>query len=186
MATVALADKVVRLHRSFDRARIPHAFGGALALAYYATPRATVDIDVNVFVHADRYDTVAGALRRLGVDAIPASAIAAREGQLRAWWEQNPIDVFFSYDEVHDAMRDSIRTVPFGKATIPILAPEHLIVAKAAFNRPKDWLDIEQMLIALDDLDVAEVTRWLGHLVGHSDERSQKFHSLATELRGPS
>ena len=27
---------------------IPYAVGGALALAYYAAPRATVDVDINV------------------------------------------------------------------------------------------------------------------------------------------
>ena len=36
--------------------------------------------------------------------------------------------------------------VRFGPVDIPILAPEHLIVCKAVFDRPKDWLDIEEML----------------------------------------
>ena len=34
--------------------------GGALALAYYATPRATIDIDVNVFVSVARAEEVLG------------------------------------------------------------------------------------------------------------------------------
>ena len=29
---------------------IEYAIGGALALGYYATPRATVDVDINIFV----------------------------------------------------------------------------------------------------------------------------------------
>ena len=40
----------------------PHAFGGALALAYYAEPAATIDIDLNVFVAVDRFDDVAAPL----------------------------------------------------------------------------------------------------------------------------
>lgn len=183
MAAIGLADKVVRLDRGLARAKIPHAFGGALALAYYATPRATVDIDVNVFVPAERYGVVFGVLKRIGVDTIPADAEVLERGQVRAWWGPTPVDLFFSYDEIHERMRDAVRSVPFGRARIPILAPEHLLVAKAAFNRPKDWLDIEQMLVAVDDLDRAEVRRWLVHLVGRADERTVRVEKLITELR---
>jgi hypothetical protein len=184
MAELGLADKVERLHRAFSRARIPHAFGGALALAYYATPRATVDIDLNVFVSPDRYGSVVSVLGRVGVEEIPAAATVARDGQVRAWWGATPIDLFFSSDEIHEAMRDAIRLVPFGSKTIPILAPEHLLVAKAAFDRAKDWLDIEQMLVAVDHLDLAEIERWLEHLVGKSDPRLLHVKELARELRG--
>lgn len=180
---VTLPEKVERLDRALTRAKIPHAFGGALALAYYATPRATVDIDVNVFVGPEEYGPVAGALKRLGVTDIPPDAAAVERGQLRAWWGSNPVDVFFAYDPIHERMRESIRRVPFGKTTIPILAPEHLLVAKAAFDRPKDWLDIEQMLVAVHDLDVAEVRRWMTHLVGKRDARAIRVERLTSKLR---
>jgi hypothetical protein len=184
VTAIALADKVVAVHRAFTRAKLPHAFGGALALAYYATPRATIDIDVNVFVRTEHYSSVAAVLRKLHVDTIPEAALAVRDGQVRAWWAQTPIDLFFSYDPVHDAMRTWVRTVPFGTISIPILAAEHLMVAKAVFDRAKDWLDIEQMLVALDDLDAGEVRRWLNHLVGDADPRSRRFETLLVELRG--
>ena len=43
---------------------------------------------------------------------------------------------------------------PSAATTVSILSPEHLAVCKAMFDRRKDWLDIEQMLIASDDLDL--------------------------------
>src|SRR5659263_502227 len=43
MTEPSLPDKVVALDRALDDASIDHAFGGALALAYYAEPRSTVD-----------------------------------------------------------------------------------------------------------------------------------------------
>ncbi len=184
MTAIALADKVVLLDRGLARGRIPHAFGGALALAYYATPRATIDIDVNVFVSPDRHDSVSRVLKRLGADTIPSKVVAVRDGQMRAWWADTPIDVFFAYDDVHEAMRLGLRKVPFGDTTIPILAPEHLLIAKAAFDRAKDWLDIEQMLVAIDDLDVTEIRRWLTHLVGRSDARVKRLQKLMTQMRG--
>lgn len=186
MSVLGLADKVVAVDRALGRARIAHAFGGALALAYYATPRATVDIDVNVFVGAERYSSVATALGRVIGGAFPSKGTVDRDGQIRVWWGRTPIDLFFSYDEVHEAMRTAVRSVPFGKATIPILAPEHLLVAKVAFDRPKDWLDIDQMLIAVDVLDIDEIRRWLIHLMDATDARVLHFHERVSKLRGGS
>jgi hypothetical protein len=183
-SAIGLADKVERLHNALSRAKIPHAFGGALALAYYATPRATIDIDVNVFVAPDRYDSIVSILRRAGVDEFPDAPEAARQGQVRARWGSTPIDLFFSYDEFHEAMKEAVRAVPFGRKTIPILSPEHLAVAKAVFDRPKDWIDIDQMLVAVPDFDVRESTRWLNHLVGETEPRALRFKALSEELRG--
>jgi len=136
-----------------------------------------------VFVGTGDYPLVADALRVTGVDQIPERAVVDRDGQVRARWGQTPVDLFFSYDPIHDAMRDAVRRVPFGEATIPILAPEHLLVAKAVFNRPKDWIDIEQMMIAADDLDAAEIRRWLVHLAGEDDPRFLRVERLIRELR---
>ena len=69
----SLAEKVLLIEAALQTARIPHAFGGAIALAYYATPRATIDIDVNVFVESNRADDVLAALRRLGAGEPPES-----------------------------------------------------------------------------------------------------------------
>jgi hypothetical protein len=33
---------------------LPYAIGGALALAFYSPPRATIDVDVNIFVSPAR------------------------------------------------------------------------------------------------------------------------------------
>lgn len=49
MAELALADKVVAVHRALDGAAVPHAFGGALALAYYGEPGVTVHVDLYLF-----------------------------------------------------------------------------------------------------------------------------------------
>ncbi|HEY7952208.1 MAG TPA: hypothetical protein VID70_04420 [Solirubrobacteraceae bacterium] len=49
MSEPSLPDKVLAIHRALAQAKVAHAFGGALALAYYAEPRGTIDIDLNVF-----------------------------------------------------------------------------------------------------------------------------------------
>jgi hypothetical protein len=176
----SLPEKVVAIDEALRGARISHAFGGALALAYYAEPRATIDIDVNVFTRADRYARVLAAVSPLGVDdrGLDPAAVE-REGQCRWWWGRNPIDVFFAYDALHEEMRGATRTVPFGDDRIPILSPEHLVVCKAIFDRPKDWLDIEQVLVVNESLDRAEIRDWLDRIVGAKDPRAERFEELA-------
>jgi hypothetical protein len=75
-------------------------------------------------------------------------------------------------------MRRAIRKEPFGEATIPILSPEHLLVCKTIFNRPKDWLDIEQMVVCVDELDTEEIRGWLARIVGADDPRSERFEEM--------
>lgn len=178
-ARPSLPDKVLVIHEALAEAKIPHAVGGALALAYYAEPRATIDIDLNLFVPVNRWEEVINSLVAVGVspDDVNPEALL-RDGQCRLWWEDNPVDLFFANAPIHEAMPDEIRRVPFAGATIPILGPEHLAVCKAMFDRPKDWLDIEQMLLSADEIDVSEIERWLGEMVGGDDQRVRRLREL--------
>lgn len=176
----SLPEKVIVIHEALDEAKIAHALGGALALAYYAEPRATIDIDLNVFLQPERYREAIDELAVLGVEADDLDAVALeRDGQCRLWWGDNAVDLFFSYDPIHEEMRKEVRRVPFGAVTVPILAPEHLIVCKAMFDRRKDWLDIEQMLLATDELDTGAVEGWLARMVGDGDQRLARLQDLA-------
>lgn len=178
----SLPEKVTLIHHALDGAKIPHAIGGALALAYYAEPRATIDVDINVFVPTDRWPEICEALAPLGIDVEVEVEDLNRDGQVRLWWDRNPVDLFFSYDPFHDAMQHSARKVPFNQETIPILSPEHLAVCKAMFDRPKDWLDIEQILVATDPLDVGEIEDWLERMVGRENPRVEKLSEVKAAL----
>ena len=176
----SLARRIVELDHAL--ASIPHAFGGALALAYYAEPRATIDIDLNVFVPVERFPDVATPLLDLGAAVDDKVAeLVRRDGQARVMWDGTPIDLFFAYDAFHEAAAKAVRTVPFADGTIPILSPEHLIVCKAVFNRAKDWVDIDAMLAAEVRLHAAEVLRWVGRIAGDRDPR---FERIAAVLAG--
>ena len=49
--TSGLIEKVGAIHSALTEADLPHAFGGALALAWcVGDPRATIDVDINVFI----------------------------------------------------------------------------------------------------------------------------------------
>ncbi len=180
MTTLTLAQRILAIDVALSD--IPHAFGGALALAYYAEPRSTIDIDVNVFLTADRFAEVAGPLVGLGAaaDNPAVRALVRRDGQARVMWDETPIDLFFSYDPFHEAAARARQVVPFGDATIPILGADHLIVCKVVFDRPKDWVDIEAMLATDTVVDAAEVLRWVGRIAGDDDRRYDRIAALLT------
>jgi hypothetical protein len=184
-AEPSLPDKVVAVHRSLEAARVPHAFGGALALAYYAEPRATIDIDVNVFVPVAEAPKVLRALSPLGVetDGTPPPGLMA-DGQCRVMWGHTPLDLFFSYDPFHEAMAGSVRSVPFGEESIPVLSPEHLLACKVVFDRPKDWLDVEQMLLAVDGFDVAEARVWVERILGSEADQLHRLDRVVADVLG--
>ncbi len=183
MDDLSLPQKVVALDLALSENRMAHAFGGAIALAYYAEPRATVDIDINLFVDAGEYESVIEVLGGLGIEGRAGPGEVEREGQTRTDWGRNPVDLFFSYDPFHEAMQESARAVEFGDTKIPVLAPEHLLVCKAAYGRAKDWIDIEQMLVGTDLIDRAETFRWLEAVLGADDERVERVRDLWRRYR---
>jgi hypothetical protein len=61
---------------------------------------------------------------------------------------------------------------------IPVIDCTGLVVFKAMFARPRDWVDIEAIVEARS-LDVDEAIRWVREMVGE-DERVEKL----TALRG--
>jgi hypothetical protein len=174
--------KVLGAHHALDRASLGHAFGGAIALAYYTVPRATVDIDINVFIPEAEADRALSALAAIGVVTAGAQLQIERAGQCRLEWDRTPVDLFFANLDLHAAMARSRRQVPFAGELIPVLAPEHLMVCKALFDRRKDWIDIEHMLLGVPDLRVGEVRRWMAEVAGEDDARSQRLDALIREM----
>jgi hypothetical protein len=116
-----------------------------------------------------------------------ARSVVPRDGQVRVWWTRTPVDLFFAYDEFHARAATRVRRVPFGDATITILAPEDLLVCKAVFDRRKDWIDIEQMLVmTVGELDLDGVHDELARIAGNEDERVARFDRAVEEVLGSS
>jgi hypothetical protein len=182
MTTPTLAERIVAIHAALDE--VPHAFGGAIALAYYAEPRATIDIDLNVFVPVERFTEVATPLAGLGV-SVDEPDIGERvhsDGQVRVWWDDTPIDLFFAYDAFHDVAASAVVDVPFADTRIPILKAEHLVVCKAVFDRARDWVDLDAMVADGTAIDPAEVLRWVGRIAGDTDPRYERVAALLMRI----
>jgi hypothetical protein len=176
---LTLPERIVALHRALAGAGIEHAVGGAIALAYWTLdPRATSDIDLNVFVPSAEADHVLEALPD-GVSR-PEGTVQAieRDGQVRIWWDRTPLDLFFAYAPIHAEAARHTRIVPFARTEIPVLGPVELAVFKAMFDRTRDWADIEA-LAAAGTLDVPAIRGHLEAMLGEDDQRLTRVEEAA-------
>lgn len=144
-----LGERLLAVHAALDAARIPHAFGGAIALAYWTLePRGTRDLDVNAFVPDRDHPLALAALPSQVVVPDEARVQLARDGQARLWWDDTPIDLFLNTVAAHERATEGVRTVDFLGTAIPVLGALDLAVFKGMFDRTKDWADIEAMFAA--------------------------------------
>ena len=147
---------------------MPHAFGGALALGYVASPRGTVDVDVNVFVEPAEMSNVGQAVAALGYDSAhdDGSPIAGLRYVHRT--EPFPIDFFPSLDPLYAEIARRVVRHEFGRNgdSLPFLSAEDLCVFKLSFGRPQDWVDLAAVAHARPDLDLDYIEHQLVALRG--------------------
>ena len=172
------------MHRALEKAGLPHAFGGALALAWCTErARGTIDIDVNVFVDAGQSRAVVASLPAAVECSDGQLAALERDGQVRLWWERTPVDLFLDTTPFHREALGRCRWESFGGTELPFLSCRDIAVFKAFFNRTKDWADLEEMQAA-GTLEIDKVTGVLVEYLGIEDDRIRKLQALRKAAPG--
>lgn len=175
---IELVEKLLAIHDALEAQSLPHAFGGAIALAYCVEePRGTRDLDVNIFCDAADASKVLAALPD-GVLVSPEDVkIVERDGQTRLFWDGVPVDVFLNNLPLHEAVARAVVWVPLEGRQIPVLDCASLVVFKAMFDRTKDWADIEAVALATPE-DIEAAARTIAELVGEDDPAFVRLDAL--------
>ena len=182
------------LEAAFEIARtlaargISYAIGGAHAYGLHGVPRATNDVDVNVFVPPEGLPAVLDALRSLGleVETAEATRTAHRDGAFTARYGLFRVDVFTPSTEFSgEAERTRVRAEVDGEPAW-FLSAEALCVFKLLFFRGKDLVDLERLVaVQRGDLDTTYVRRWVIDLVGEDDPRATAWDRIVREYGDP-
>ena len=179
----------VEISRILTGADLHHAVGGALALGFYSNPRGTLDVNLNVFVDAERADAALEALAVGGValDRAVARAVIRERGELRLDHRGCRVDLFFNSIPFHDKVSRRMRRVRLLGALVPILSAEDLIVFKFLYNRYKDLADIRHVFETVGDrLDRDYIRAGLIECVGMDDQRMISFEAISSDARAAS
>jgi hypothetical protein len=173
-----LVDKLFAIHDALKAESLPHAFGGAIALAYCVEePRGTRDVDVNVFCAAADAKRVLGALPDgVGVSGTDVEAVE-RAGQTRLFWDGVPIDVFLNNLPLHEEVATAVVWVPLEGREAPVLDCASLVLFKSFFDRTKDWADIEAVAMATPE-DVEAAAKTVAELVGEDDPSYKRLAAI--------
>jgi hypothetical protein len=178
-----LVEKLLAIHRALKAHSLPHAFGGAIALAYCVEePRGTRDLDLNIFIDAS---DAARALEALP-DGVRVSKedveTVKREGQTRLFWDGVPVDVFLNNLPLHEEVASGVLWVPLGDEQIPVLDCASLVIFKSLFNRARDWGDIEEVAETTPG-DVEAAAKTVAALVGEDDPAYRRLAEIAAANR---
>jgi hypothetical protein len=173
-----LVDKLFAIHDSLKARSLPHAFGGAVALAYCVEePRGTRDLDVNIFCDAaDAKEVLEAFPGGVRVNAKDIEKVE-RDGQSRLFWDGVPIDVFLNNLPLHEEVSTAVVWVPIEGREAPVLDCASLVVFKAFFDRTKDWADIEAVAAATPE-DIEAAAKTVADLVGEEDEAYKRLGSI--------
>lgn len=175
------AEAAQRVADALERAGLPYAIGGALALAIAGVPRGTADVDINVFVDLRETAKVIATLAGLGITLDEAAALerANRDGMFVGRWDGMRIDVFMpSISFSDEAARTRIRVTDEAGWSGWFLSAEALSVFKLLFFRGKDMVDLERLVAVRSELDHAYVRRWIVDMMGEADERVTRWDDI--------
>jgi hypothetical protein len=168
-----------------EEAGFAYALAGAIALAFWSTPRATVDIDVAVDADALRVPDLIAALKKLGCDIDEERALeAAVRGDLGARIDGIRIDLFLPVLSLSRSALDRRVRVPFGDREVWVLAAEDVALFKLIFARTKDFADLERLFaMQRDRLDYSYLARWVATIFAPEDSRVARFNALVAAAR---
>jgi hypothetical protein len=147
-----------------------YAIIGGIALTYWGVVRATYDIDIKVLVPDMDFSALRSALR----EQFPETA---RDGAPR-----NPfivsvmirgvtVDFLLALPGYEELIIERAESGSLGRLTARICSAEDLIIQKVVAGRGKDWLYVESLLIARQEiLDSAYIEHWLGQFAEALEE----------------
>jgi hypothetical protein len=171
-----------RLADALERAGIRYAAGGAIAYGMHAPPRATNDVDLNVFVSPDELSRVFDALEGAGaeIDRTAAARSAKARGDFIVRVGGMRVDCFVPSIPLSDSAASRLRDGVLSGRPVSILSAEDLVLFKLLFHRAKDVSDVERLVrFQGKKLDRKYVRRWLVDMVGKKDERVETWDRLS-------
>jgi hypothetical protein len=151
-----LLEELKRLVRKLDAERVEYALCGGLAMAIYALPRATLDIDI--MIEASSLEETKRAVYKLGF-TLSAAPMEFHGGKIYIYsvskvepgiGETLILDLLIVTPEIKGAW-ESRTKVEWEAGTLSVVSPEGLILLKSFRRSGQDQDDIKYLRSIIDE-----------------------------------
>jgi hypothetical protein len=166
---------------------------GAQAVILWGRPRLTADVDVTAFLEPDDPPAFVAAMGSAGFSLRVRDADAfVRATRVLPFLHEStelPLDVVLAGPGLEEEIARAARRVDLSGTTVPVIAPEDLVVTKILAGRAKDLDDVQGILLTegekLDLSRVRSLLRALEEALGQSDLTPTFEAQLAAAKRRP-
>lgn len=166
---MSLDDVAREIVAFFDRLNIPHAIMGGMAVRLYAIPRPTFDVDFTVSIPRESLSALYAAAEQMGL-VVPPEQLSGWVDSVHGlpvvklqWYVgTQPIDVdLFIAESPFQRELLNRRQRHSGEGWEAwFVTPEDLILLKLLADRPKDRIDIADILFVQGTLDESYLRTW--------------------------
>lgn len=157
----------------FDRLGLRYAIMGGIAVRAHGIPRPTYDVDFTLAVPRDRLEAMFAAITERGysvpeqytrgwVDSVGGMPLV----KVRLFLDGRAVDADIFIAET-DFQREVIArhvTADVEGRSVKLVSAEDLILFKLIASRPRDLIDIQDVLFTQGELDEPYLRRWAGPL----------------------
>ncbi|MDP2897813.1 MAG: hypothetical protein Q8Q12_14855 [bacterium] len=151
-----LLEELTHLLRRLEDERVEYALCGGLAMAIYAFPRATLDIDI--MIEPESLATVKALAKDLGF-SVDVGLLEFKEGAIRIYRltklpagspDALVLDLVLVTAQIKEVWDDR-RRLEWEGGTLSVVSPRGLITLKSMRNSGQDRDDIEHLRSILDE-----------------------------------
>lgn len=142
---------------------------GGLAVRVYAIPRFTNDVDLTISLSRDELPALFASLQSIGCE-IPApywtgwldsvAGLPLFKVELSGQDRSIEIDLFVAETDFQKSLIQRRQLVQVGSEQIAFISPEDLILLKLIASRPRELIDVQDILFTMGQLDNHYLKRW--------------------------
>ena len=179
----AILRAAVELQDFLHQHKWSFCFIGGIAVLRWGKPRATQDVDASLFVTAGKErETIDAVLKRFPARVSNADQFAIESRVILAQSTDGvAYDIALAQFDFEKKIIDRATFFYFSNdANLLTISAEDLVVMKSFADRDQDWIDVQGIIDANDQLDVRFIRLQLEQLVDLQPESRalQKFENL--------
>lgn len=172
-----------------DQRSIPYAVMGGLAVRVYAIPRFTNDVDLTISLGRDELPALFEALRSINCEIPPpywtgwldsVAGLPLFKAVFIGSERSVEIDLFVAETKFQQSLIQRRQRIQVGTEQIAFVSPEDLILLKLIASRPRDLIDVQDILFTMGELNVEYLEKWAKEL-SISDALQRALSQLASD-----